>query len=178
MNMVRSITNYIVRSPRWAALLFLSLMIVTCLITLTALDDILEQYRARNASLETMSRLKTHLTQPGMSPRPSGSPFLKGQTATVASAALLQRLTSIVADAGGKVVSSEIVPQASASKDRFLVAVANCEVEHDALQKVLYDLEAGMPFLVVDQLVVSSGPGESGQLKVTLGVTGQWEGGK
>src|SRR5215471_473013 len=108
MNMVRSITNYIVRSPKLAALLFFSLIIATCLITLTALDDILEQYRASNASLETLSRLKTHFTQPGLNSRPSGSPFLKGQTATVASAALLQRLTSIVADAGGKVISSEI----------------------------------------------------------------------
>ena len=104
---------------------------------------------------------------------------MNGQTATVASAALLQRLTSIVANTGGTVVSSEMV-QGPQSKDGYVTAITNCELEQDALQKVLYDIEAGLPFLFVDQLVVqpSSAPGENGQLRVTLGVTAQWSGAK
>ena len=53
------------------------------------------------------------------------------------------------------------------------------------LQQLLYDLEAGMPFLFVEQLVaqapqgVAGGGGvtgtEGGRLRVLLGVSGQWQ---
>ena len=112
--------------------------------------------------------------------RPPGSPFLEGQTVTVASAALLQRMTSIITNAGGTVVSSEMVQQGAQSKDGYVTAIANCELEQEALQRVLYDIEAGLPFLFVDQLVVqtSSAPQESGRLRVQVGVAALWPGGK
>ena len=34
--------------------------------------------------------------------------------------------------------------------------VASCELEQPALQQLLYDIEAGMPFLFVDQLVAQA----------------------
>ena len=34
--------------------------------------------------------------------------------------------------------------------------IASCEIEQPQLQQLLYDLEAGMPFLFVDQLVVQT----------------------
>ena len=40
------------------------------------------------------------------------------------------------------------------AKDGFVGLVVSCEMEQPALQKLLYDLEAGMPFLFVDQLDV------------------------
>jgi general secretion pathway protein M len=52
------------------------------------------------------------------------------------------------------------------------------------LQKLLYDLEAGMPFLFVDQLDVqvpqttALNESGSGRIKVVLGVSGQWQGNK
>mgnify|MGYP000928129371 CR=1 FL=1 len=62
--------------------------------------------------------------------------------------------------------------------------VVSCEMEQPALQKVLYDLEAGMPFLFVDQLDVqvpqatATNEGGAGKIRVVLGVTGQWQGPK
>jgi general secretion pathway protein M len=62
--------------------------------------------------------------------------------------------------------------------------VVSCELDQPALQKVLYDLEAGMPFLFVDQLdvqvpqVAAANEGGSGKIRVVLGVTGQWQGSK
>jgi general secretion pathway protein M len=57
-------------------------------------------------------------------------------------------------------------------------------MEQPALQKLLYDLEVGMPFLFVDQLDVqvpqttaNEGAG-SGRIRVVLGVSGQWQGNK
>ena len=34
--------------------------------------------------------------------------------------------------------------------------LASCELEHAALQRLLYDLEAGMPFLFIEQFVAQS----------------------
>ena len=49
------------------------------------------------------------------------------------------------------------------------------EIEPTRLQPLLYDLEAGMPFLFVDELVVQapSTANDSGKLRVLLGVSGQ-----
>ena len=41
---------------------------------------------------------------------------------------------------------------------------ANCEVDQPSLQQLLYNIESGMPFLFIDQLVVQApamGPGSS-----------------
>jgi general secretion pathway protein M len=60
--------------------------------------------------------------------------------------------------------------------------VASCELAQADLQKLLYDLEVGMPYLFVDQLTVQAPDtvtrGEGGRLRVVLGVSGQWQGSK
>ena len=54
-------------------------------------------------------------------------------------------------------------------------------MEQPALQKLLYDLEVGMPFLFVDQLDVqvpqttAQSEGVTGRIRVVLGVSGQWQ---
>jgi len=56
----------------------------------------------------------------------------------------------------------------------------SCEIEQSALQQLLYDLEAGMPFLFIDQLVVQApvvGVQES-RTRVLLSVAGLWGGSK
>ena len=62
--------------------------------------------------------------------------------------------------------------------------MASCELEQPAVQQLLYDIEAGMPFLFIDQLVVQAPEGGTGaeagggKMRVLLGVSGQWQGGK
>jgi len=62
--------------------------------------------------------------------------------------------------------------------------VVSCELEQSALQKLLYDLEAGMPFLFINQLDVqvpqTTALNEvgTGRVRVILGVSGQWQAGK
>ena len=179
---LRSVSSYVSRAPNVAGAIYGALVVAACLITFGALSNTLEQYRARNTSLEMLSRLegRSQLKRGGTNIPPPGSPFLDGQTATTASAALLQRLANIITNAGGIVVSSEMLQQGSRSKDGYVTATANCELGQDDLQRVLYEIEAGTPFLFIDQLVVqtSAGPGESGKLRVTLGVTAQWAGAK
>ena len=180
MTTLHSVSRYIVHSPKLAGLFFLSLILAACLITLSMVTDAVEQYRARDASQDTLSRLEFASQRGTNKARPPGSPFFKGQTSTLASAALLQRITSVISKAGGTVISTEVVQQGTQSKDGYLTAIANCELEQDALQRVLYDIEAGVPFLFVDQLIIQtpSGQGENGPLRVTLGVAAQWAGGE
>jgi general secretion pathway protein M len=79
-------------------------------------------------------------------------------------------------------LSTQLDLQGTQSRTGFLSMIASCEIDQPELQKLLYDLEAGMPFLFVDQLVVqtalaSSGTG-GGRLRILLGVSGQWPGAK
>jgi general secretion pathway protein M len=110
----------------------------------------------------------------------SGTYFLEGQTVTVAGAALLQRVIGIVTQHGGSVSSSQVDLQGTQSKDGFLTVTASCVLEQPALQQTLYDLEAGMPFVFVEQLDVQTSPAlkdaGGGKLRVLLSVSGQWQG--
>jgi general secretion pathway protein M len=113
---------------------------------------------------------------------PTGSPFLGGETITVGGAALLQRVVSAITLVGGNVLSSQVDLQGPKAKDGFITLLISCEMEQASLQKLLYDLEAGMPFLFVDQLVVQ-GPQESAvagntRMRILLAVSGQWRGSK
>lgn len=76
-------------------------------------------------------------------------------------------------------LSSQIDLQGTDSKKGFVSLTASCEVDQPALQQLLYDVEAGMPFLFVDQLTVQA-PQQSGadaaRMRVLLGVSGQWQG--
>jgi len=113
---------------------------------------------------------------------PSGSPFLEGATVTVAGAGLVQRVADAVTKVGGSVLSTQVDLQGSESKAGFVSVAASCEVDQPGLQELIYDLEAGLPLLFVDQLVVQAPPtvvstGE-GRLRVLLTVSGQWQGGR
>jgi general secretion pathway protein M len=107
---------------------------------------------------------------------PAGSPFLEGQTLTVAGAALLQRIGGAVSGIGGNVLSSQVELQRADSKEGWIGLVVSCEIEPGSLQQLLYDLEAGMPFLFIDQLVVQAPVigVEGGRMRISLSVSGLW----
>ena len=113
---------------------------------------------------------------------PAGSPFLEGATVTIAGAALLKRVTAAVTRLGGTVLSSQVDLQGNQSKAGFVTVIASCDIDQPGLQKLLYDIEAGMPFLFVDQLVVqapaSFAASGNGKLRILLSVSGQWQGAK
>ena len=103
---------------------------------------------------------------------------------TVAGATLLQRVASAVSNVGGTIQSSQVDVLGTQARDGLVGLVVSCEMEQPALQKVLYDLEAGMPFLFVDQLDVqvpqttATERKRHGRVRVVLGVSGQWQGNK
>jgi general secretion pathway protein M len=177
-----NIGRYLARNPSASGIIYVALVIGLWLMTMFMTSDLVERYRARSASLEMLTRLeeRSHGAPfgPGETagPRPPGSPFLKGQSATIANAAFLERITSAIANAGGVLVSSDVERQTSQSKDGYLSVTATCELEQSGLQQLLYDLEAGMPFLFVDQLVVQGPTTENDRIRAVLSLSGLWPG--
>src|SRR5262245_53614219 len=139
-----------------------------------AAADMLEQLQGRRASASNVAGATGSL--------PAGAPFLEGRTVTVAGAALLRRVASAVNRVGGNIVSSHVELEGAQARDGYVGVSATCEMEQPALQQLLYDIEAGLPHLFVEQLVAQS-PMESvgspqGRMRVLLTVYGQWQGGR
>ena len=101
---------------------------------------------------------------------------------TVAGAALLQRVADAVTKVGGNVLSSQVELQGCTAKDGYVGLTGKLRGRAAALQRLLYDLEAGMPFLFVDQLVAqapqSTQAQPGGRMRVLLAVSGQWQQGR
>jgi general secretion pathway protein M len=174
------------RHPAIPALGYGALVIASVVTVIFAVLNVTQRYRANIELAEVLTRYQHHgASSPTADKRragdePQGSPFLQGSSMTVASAALLQRVTSAITRAGGNVVSSEVEPQDSHSADGIVRITATCEIEQQTMQQLLYDIEAGMPFLFVDQFVIQApSPGsESGRMRIMLTISGLWAGAK
>ena len=156
---------------------------VTTWLALASLASDYAEYTAATDLLDRLEGRKPSTGPAGLALGMSGSPFLEGPTVEVAGAALQQRVVAAVKDAGGNVLSSQVDLQGSQAKQGYVSLSANCEVGQSALQQLLYDLESGMPFLFIDQLVVQvpqSGGGagvetEVARMRVQIDVSGQWQ---
>jgi general secretion pathway protein M len=176
----------ITSSPLLATVAYVGLVIVLLFTVVTSISDLIDQRGEVAASANMLEQLEGHRTGakrnvPGET-MPSGSAYLEGATVTIAGASLLQRVASAVSKFGGNVLSTQLDVQSPSSKPGFLSMVASCEIEQPQLQQLLYDLEAGMPFLFVDQLVIQTPTtavgSQPGKLRILLGVSGQWRGAK
>jgi len=181
------ITRTLTRSPLIAVVLYLVAaggLLTTIAIAATS---ILDHQRALAQTSHMLEQLQGRRARAGASPLAAehpGTPFLEGPTVTVAGANLLQRVAAAVGQVGGTIQSSQVDLLGTQAKDGFVGLLVSCEMEQPALQKLLYDLEAGMPFLFVDQLDVqvpqttAVNEGSGGKIRVVLGVSGQWQGAK
>lgn len=148
------------------------------------LASLLDQRAALADARDILNQLEARQNNPNAANNsagavPAGSPFLGGETITVAGATLLQRVASAITRNGGTVQSSQVDLQGPQSKDGFVTLTISCELQQQDLQKLLYDLEAGMPFLFIDQLVVQ-GPQPStvaggDRMRILIAVSGQWK---
>jgi general secretion pathway protein M len=183
MNLAAALRKSFAASPILAAAAYAGLVFVLLFMVVTSIVDILDQRAAVASAAAMLDQLEGRST--AASGRrsadvlmPSGSAFLEGATVTVAGAALLQRVAGAVTKLGGNVLSSQLDLQGTQSKAGFVSMVASCEIDQPALQPLIYDLEAGMPFLFVEQLAVQAPTSSSdeGKLRILLAVSGQWQG--
>ena len=177
------VARALTHSPLIAVVLYLAVAGGLLATAGLAIASILDHQRALAQTSELLDQLQGRRARGDASAsaeRP-GTPFLEGPTVTVAGAALLQRVATAVGNVGGTVQSSQVDVLGTQAKDGFVGLVVSCEMEQPALQKVLYDLEVGMPFLFVDQLDVqvpqAAASSEAGteRIRVVLGVSGQWQ---
>jgi general secretion pathway protein M len=187
---IKRIETYLARLPFAAAIAYFGTVIVLLAVAAVEFADIAERRSNLAAAAEILSRLEGKTPVRSLAAdlkdasAASGTPFVEGSTVTVAGATLLQRLAGAVTRVGGNVLSSQVDLQGPLSKQGFVVATTSCEVEQPALQKLLYDIEAGTPFLFVDELVVqaptttaAAAIGDaSGKLRVLISVSSQWQG--
>jgi general secretion pathway protein M len=172
--------------PLLAAVGYVVAVIVLLALAWSGVSEIMERRAALAASADLLAQLEGRKSAAARSDTarsqvPTGSPFLEGQTLTVAGAALLQRVADAVTKVGGNVVSSQVDVQGVQAKEGYVSVLASCELDHAALQRLLYDLEAGMPFLFVEQVVAQApqtGSVESGRMRLLLSVAGRWGGEK
>jgi general secretion pathway protein M len=183
MNLAAALRKSFAASPILAAAAYAGLVFALLVMVVTSIVDILDQRAAVASAAAMLDQLEGRST--AASGRrsadvlmPSGSAFLEGATVTVAGAALLQRVAGAVTKLGGNVLSSQLDLQGTQSKAGFVSMVASCEIDQPALQPLIYDLEAGMPFLFVEQLAVQAPTSSSGEgkLRILLAVSGQWQG--
>jgi general secretion pathway protein M len=174
-------------SPLLAAAVYAGILVVLLFTTVTSVAELVGQRAELAASLAMLEQLDGHRSlsgrgAPGDPTMPEGSAYLEGATVTVAGATLLQRVAGAVVKFGGNVLSTQLDVQGTPTRTGYLSMIAACEIEQAQLQQVLYDLEAGMPFLFVDQLVVQTPltdrASDTGKLRVLLAVSGQWRGAK
>ena len=187
MNSADAIVRTLTRSPLIAVVLYVAVFGGLLATASLSISDILYHRQALAQAADLLDQLRGRKPRgdaAALAAEQRGTPFLEGPTVTVAGATLLQRVAAAVANVGGTVQSSQVDVLGTQARDGLVGLVVSCEMEQPALQKLLYDLEAGMPFLFVDQLDVqvpqttALNESGSGRVKVVLGVSGQWQGSK
>jgi len=184
MNISSLFTSFLARFPAGAAILYVGVVMVFAITAWTTVAEILARRDAVAATANVLSQLESRNpaapARDGDHPAVAGSPLLEGATVTIGGANLLQRVADSVARFNGNILYTQVDLQGTQAKDGFVTVTVSCEVDQPVLQQVLYDLEAGMPFLFVDQLVVQGpavpGLTPEGKLRVLISVSGQWQG--
>jgi general secretion pathway protein M len=191
--MIARLEAMLARFPIAAAVLYVAAIVLFVFTTLATVLDLADRRDALAASTDMLAKIEGRGPPRARAPSasgvtiPDGSPFVEGATVSVAGAALLQRVAAATTQVGGNILSSQVDLQGPQSKAGFVNVTASIEVEQASLQKLLYDLESGMPFLFVDQIdmqVSNGGAGApdagatSGKMRVQMTVSGQWQGTK
>jgi general secretion pathway protein M len=170
--------------PSIAALVYGGLLIVLITATALPIKGLLDQRTEVESLADTLRLLDAHSMAAAHrdgngDATMAGPAFLEGPTVTIAGAALQQRLGDVVTRHGGSISSSQLDVQGPRAKEGQISVTANFEADQPALQSILYELEAGMPCLFVDELVVEGNApsaASSGKLRVVITASGQWRG--
>src|SRR5262249_5999634 len=152
MNTDHPLDRYLARYPAVAVVGYVAALAVLAFISWSAAAGIYERHAALASATGLLEQVEGRKQTPGSTAAsfgtaPAGSPFLEGETVTVAGATLQHRVATAVTKLGGGVLSSQVELQGTQSKEGFVSLIVSCEIDQPALQQLLYDLEAGMPFL-------------------------------
>ncbi|HEX5958025.1 MAG TPA: type II secretion system protein GspM [Hyphomicrobiaceae bacterium] len=177
-------------TPRHAVLAgaaYVAVMLATMAwgaLSLTGNEDLRGEIQRKSQFLAQLARRAA--TQ---APRPMGAESagpreaaISAPSETIAASELQKRILERLEGAGGFVQSVQAEPVKDAAGDglRRLTAQLSFDTSTTGLQRLLFDLETGAPFMFVDVLAVqpatSSVPGTrvGDKLRVNLSVTSYW----
>ncbi len=74
----------------------------------------------------------------------------------LAAAALQARMKSVVTSSGGTLTSTQVLPTEREQGFKRVIINVRMAVSTDALQRVLYELENSLPYLLTDDIVILS----------------------
>ena len=174
---VERVLNY---SPLVAASIYGAVVILLLAVTWLELAGIYSGEAALAETAGLLERLQGRKAAPlADGGTMTGSPFLEGPSVTVAGAALLQRVAGAVTKANGTIQSSQV--DATGAQGGMVKLQISCEIAQADLQRLLYDLEAGMPFLFIVEWTVDMpqavGANEGvGRMHVQMALSGEWQG--
>lgn len=181
MSIGAKIERALTASPIIAAALYGAVIVLLLATTWAAVADLYGRASAVSETAALLDQLRGRKAAATAQNGPmNGSPFLDGPSVTVAGAALLQRVSTAIGNAGGTIQSSQV--EVAGSPAGAVRLVMSAELDLNGLQRLLYDLEAGMPFLFVEQLDVQApqtagaAAAGTGRMHVQLAVAGEWRG--
>lgn len=82
--------------------------------------------------------------------------ILAQESEPLAAAALQERVKSVVTRSGGTLSSTQVLPAESTQGFKRVTVSVRMAVSIEALQRVLYDLENDLPYLLADEIVILS----------------------
>jgi general secretion pathway protein M len=167
-----------------AGAVYFAVVAALAILSFRFVSDLRTGSEAVAAAQEQLDQLIGRSRRASASPNANaeGSPFIRGATITIAGAALEQRVSEAVGKAGGVLTSAQVELDGPDAKDGFVGLATSVEVNQPAIQGLLYDIEAGLPFLFVDKLSIQSpedfGEPETGRMRMTMTVAGRWRPGE
>jgi len=169
---------------QWLALLgYLVVLAALAAAAAAMISDLVGSFSGLDQTRAALARLDRQLQRfapqkPSETGPVDGPPLLGGKTIAIAGAALQERVETAVKKAGGNVLSSQVDLQGQHATQGFLGLTESLEIDQASLQPLLYDLEAGMPYLFVENLAIqapqASGETEGEPMRVLITVSGQW----
>lgn len=157
--------------PAWAgkAAALVILVAVLILVKSIAVDPLVDAFTTNEEQVAKLSalsaRYRTLIDQlPALRAERDGlsrqvtadSGFLKNANDTLAAAELQARLKGLVDSVHGELKSTQILPMQQAGGFRRVGVRGEMSMTLPAIQKVLYETEAGSPILVLDSLSIRS----------------------
>jgi general secretion pathway protein M len=148
----------------WLALVLVPVALLTAIATpvlvrMDRLDTAIEDRRGEltryRRLIATLPTLKAELDQV-KSNEDFKAFYFEAPTPALAGAELQGKVQEIVTAAGGRLISTQLLPEAKDERPRRVSIRAQIQGATDTLMDILYEIEQARPFLFVDQLSVRS----------------------
>jgi hypothetical protein len=126
--------------------------------TIEQLHMVLARYQGAGRELPDLTTRLEELRGRG----PAQAGYLEGPNETVTAAILQERLKSLVQSHGGLLKSTQVIANKDDGEAKRITVRGEIVATVATLQRVIYDLEAGLPILFIDNLDVRTMVGPRG----------------